>query len=250
MITGDNVVLEQEGFPHIVLFKTGEVYNLNTKTYCKRHQRNGNIWYNVPTYCNSPYPTHKQLSTEMLLRKYFNRQDIIYRPYNIRTLNFIGFSMYEITIDGKVWNNSRYDFNVGSPASKDYIITKLKGDDGQIYSQRINRLVALAFIPNPNNLPEVNHIDGNKNNNHVSNLEWSTTYDNLKHARTLGLKPSAISDNQIHIACDLLNQGLPITEIANNLNVSYYSVANLKRGTHTEIVQQYNIEQNSQCNQY
>lgn len=52
----------------------------------------------------------------------------------------------------------------------------------------VSRLVAQAFIPNPDNLPQVNHIDGNKNNNTIGNLEWITMSNNLKHAFKLGLQ--------------------------------------------------------------
>lgn len=52
----------------------------------------------------------------------------------------------------------------------------------------VHRLVALYFIENPDNKPYVNHKDGNKLNNHYTNLEWVTAKENDTHARTTGLK--------------------------------------------------------------
>ena len=52
----------------------------------------------------------------------------------------------------------------------------------------VHRIVALAFLNNPNGLPEVNHIDGDKSNNNVANLEWVSRSDNTKHAIKLGLR--------------------------------------------------------------
>ena len=59
---------------------------------------------------------------------------------------------------------------------------------------KIHRAVALSFIPNPNNLSQVNHKDWNKLNNNVSNLEWCTRSENIKHAFSIGL--SVISEGQ------------------------------------------------------
>lgn len=52
----------------------------------------------------------------------------------------------------------------------------------------VHRLVAITHIQNPNNLPEVNHKDGNRQNNNVSNLEWCTNLENIRHAINTGLK--------------------------------------------------------------
>lgn len=71
-----------------------------------------------------------------------------------------------------------------------YLKTELY-QNGMRQHVRVHRIVAEEFIPNPDNKPEVNHIDGNKNNNCVSNLEWSTKKENCQHAWDTGLaKPS------------------------------------------------------------
>lgn len=60
--------------------------------------------------------------------------------------------------------------------------------NGVVKYVRVHRLVALTFIANPENKPEVNHKDGNKKNNNIHNLEWATTAENIRHAIHTGLK--------------------------------------------------------------
>lgn len=63
--------------------------------------------------------------------------------------------------------------------------------EGRMVHWSIHKLVAITYIQNPNNFPVINHIDGNKLNNHVSNLEWCTVLHNNLHAINLGLVPAA-----------------------------------------------------------
>ena len=56
----------------------------------------------------------------------------------------------------------------------------------------IHKLVALAFLPNKNDKPQVNHKDANKTNNHIDNLEWVTAKENAKHAKDIGLLKNRI----------------------------------------------------------
>lgn len=86
----------------------------------------------------------------------------------------------------------------------------------------IHRLVAIAFIPNTQNKPEVNHKDGVKANNQVDNLEWSTRSENERHARATGLKrllkggnhpQSLLSDAQRQEIGILYNSGMTLTQI-------------------------------------
>lgn len=92
---------------------------------------------------------------------------------------------YSVTEDGQVLNKNnktmcQWTDNVGYKQCNLY-------KDGKKKYVRIHRLVAELFVPNPNNLPQVNHIDGNKLNNHYTNLEWVSNSQNTKHAFDNGL---------------------------------------------------------------
>ena len=70
--------------------------------------------------------------------------------------------------------------------SKGYLYVRLYNDKG-FKNIKVHRLVANSFLENPNNLPQVNHIDGNKQNNNVFNLEFCTGLDNIRHSIKNGL---------------------------------------------------------------
>lgn len=69
-----------------------------------------------------------------------------------------------------------------------------KKTDGKAKHYYVHRLVAATFIENPDNLTEINHKDGNKKNNNVSNLEWCSRSRNMRHAYQTGLKK--VTDKQ------------------------------------------------------
>lgn len=79
-----------------------------------------------------------------------------------------------------------------------YHLVGITDDFGVRRNVRVHRLVALAFIDNPLNKPYVNHIDGNKLNNHYTNLEWCTDSENMHHAFDNGLcvNDKAFNDSQ------------------------------------------------------
>ena len=102
----------------------------------------------------------------------------------------------------------------------------------------VHRLVAETFIPNPESKPQVNHIDGNKQNNCVDNLEWCTQSENMRHALTNSLKVMPKGKNvynakeivQIDINNNFIKKWETITEAQKALNITHISdVCNGKR---------------------
>lgn len=91
---------------------------------------------------------------------------------------------------------------------------------------KVHRLVAEAFIPNPNGYPIINHIDGNPLNNIVENLEWCDQKYNMKHAIENNLKFNQINGIDRNDMLELLNSGRNYDEIAEILNIAKGTVFN------------------------
>ena len=99
-----------------------------------------------------------------------------------------GYPRYSVSEDGQVRNDITGKILTPHADSNGYLSVGLYRDDGR-NTKRVHKLVAEAFIPNPDNLPDVNHIDGNKSNNNKDNLEHCTrSYNMLHSSRTLGKK--------------------------------------------------------------
>lgn len=117
----------------------------------------------------------------------------------------------------------------------------------------VHRLVAIAFIPNPENLPEVNHKDGRKYHNYVHNLEWMSSSENDYHAYRTGLKRKKYDDSShLHVysceaviaACKLMESGEYTTvEISSITGISNSMLRRIYHGkSWCNISQKYHIE--------
>lgn len=82
--------------------------------------------------------------------------------------------------------------------SCNYFIVTLVTPEGKHKNVCVHRLMAETFLPNPENKPQVNHIDGNKQNNQLSNLEWVTQAENAQHAIRTGLDKKDSCNKEVH----------------------------------------------------
>lgn len=146
---------------------------------------------------------------------------------------------YMVTTSGDVYSlrsGKPYKLKYQRDISGNYYRVAI-GDDHYL----VHRIVAITYLPNPDNLPQVNHKDGNKLNNCVENLEWVTVGDNQRHAYQAGLKkrPKGLlngrqeleEDEVLYIYTELL-KGTSVTSLADKFNVSTTQIIRIKKKEH------------------
>ena len=129
-----------------------------------------------------------------------------------------GVNGYKISNYGRVKNHKGKITN-GSNHESGYLWVSISPKQ-----YLLHRLVAKVFIPNPENKEQVNHIDGNKTNACVSNLEWCSNKENSQHAHDNGLNSNTKPIIQYDIDMNKINEFKSQKEASNILNISYSSI--------------------------
>lgn len=147
----------------------------------------------------------------------------------------IGFEgIYKISSFGNLKNKKRLLTNT---LDKDGYVRNSLYKNGKVKHTKRHRLVAIAFIKNPLNKKSVNHIDGNKLNNNISNLEWATHQEQEIHAYKNGLKFADRGENHFYSKLKT-EEVLKIHELANSgkyTNVEIAKLFNIKDCTVSNI---------------
>lgn len=157
-------------------------------------------------------------------------------------LNYI--EKYDVNENGIVKNTVTGKTYLGKPDKRGYLRV-----DGSINGKRIiifpHRAVAELFVPNPDNKPQVNHIDGNKLNNLYTNLEWVTCKENTIHAVKIGLISSYTQGGKACVQKDkngnIVNTFNSITEASKFLGVAHSTVNKVLLG-YRKTVKGYSFE--------
>lgn len=148
---------------------------------------------------------------------------------------------YMVSKDGRVYNTKTGKYmKTDKVYNTDYLAVRLKQRSiGLNKKYSVHRLVADVFIPNPDNLPEVNHINLNKHDNHLSNLEWIDKSGNSRHAinnntgafqRGEHNITAKYSDKAIDDVCRMLADGIKPAIISDKTGVSTAMISMIKIG--------------------
>jgi hypothetical protein len=129
-------------------------------------------------------------------------------------MEYFGYRVYS---NGKIFSLKRNRFIKPFDDGNGYLTVKLRIDN-KSKNFKIHRLLAMLFIPNFNNKEQVNHIDGDKYNNNINNLEWCSRSYNMQHAYKLGLKKKDNSKFVVDLDTGIFYDSAKDAASAKNIN--------------------------------
>ena len=134
---------------------------------------------------------------------------------------------YVIHSNGQIWNLEKHDWQTTSMNPNGYfkVVLCLNGK----HQFLVHQLVALHFLPNPYGYKQVNHKDGNKANNAVSNLEWVSASGNIQHSLKLGLRSGFMASSEKHDLLLRVLAGELIRDIAKEIGRREESLSGMLR---------------------
>ena len=141
-----------------------------------------------------------------------------------------GFKGYQVDGRGRIWSQKRKRYLKPWMGANGYLKTGLRRD-GKTNFRYIHRIVAKVFLPPPTKGQEINHKDGDKQNNHWTNLEWVSRTENMKHLHERD--PSACKRVPVIITCmtcGSVHYHPTITSAAEAIGVSRQSIRNCLLG--------------------
>lgn len=149
------------------------------------------------------------------------------------------FENYFVTEDGQIWSDKSHSYLAQRIGKQGYYLVNLS-INGKCRTYQVHRLVAKAYLDNPDNLPAINHKDGNKLNNNVDNLEWCTQQHNVHHAlennlthpaKGMATKNGRFTEDTIKTIRLLGKQGLSQRKIAAQYNITRSAIKQILDGT-------------------
>ena len=148
----------------------------------------------------------------------------------MRNLKELGFDNYAVTSDGKVYSFKSGLYLKPNINVSGYEVVRLYSC-GESQDFFVHKLVAIMFLEKDDNFCIVNHKDGNKRNNHISNLEWCTASYNTHHAYRTGLHTWKVVDDNVAVTiCQMLQDGMKIQDVADACGVEYHNVYDIFYG--------------------
>lgn len=149
-----------------------------------------------------------------------------------------GYSHYRIYSNGKIYSEFINRYITPTEDSSHYLQNTLVDDESNRKTIKTHRLVAIAFLPNPENLPDVNHKDFNRKNNNVDNLEWCTSEYNSQYTARFNIDTnkkvyitlSPLTEEMVLLIPTLLNYGFSIKLISKLYKVGHITIRNIVSG--------------------